>query len=38
MKISQEVRDAARKGMDQMSDAFRSHGGEIYLPPPSAGG
>ena len=43
MKISQEVRDAARKGMDEMSDSFRANGGKIYLAPeprgavPSAG-
>ena len=33
MKISQEVRDAARKGMDDMSDAFRANGGQIYVAP-----
>ena len=33
MKISQEVRDAARKGMDEMSDAFRANGGQIYVAP-----
>ncbi len=37
MKISQEVRDAARKGMDEMSDAFRSNGGQIYLAPEPRG-
>lgn len=33
MKISQEVRDyAAQKeaGMEQMSEAFRAHGSELY--------
>jgi len=33
MKISQEVRAAAEKGMAEMSDAFRANGGEIYLAP-----
>jgi phosphomethylpyrimidine synthase len=33
MKISQEVRDAARQGMDEMSDAFRANGGQIYVAP-----
>ena len=37
MKISQEVRDAARKGMDEMSDSFRANGGEIYLAPEPRG-
>jgi phosphomethylpyrimidine synthase len=37
MKISQEVRDAARKGMDEMSDAFRSNGGQIYVAPETRG-
>ncbi len=31
MKITQEVRDYARKGMAEMSETFRSGGGEIYL-------
>jgi len=33
MKISQEVREAAKAGMAQMSETFRSNGGQIYLPP-----
>ena len=33
MKISQEVREAAQQGMEQMSERFRGNGGEIYLPP-----
>ena len=33
MKITQEVREAAQKGMEEMSDAFRANGGEIYLAP-----
>jgi phosphomethylpyrimidine synthase len=37
MKISQEVREAAQKGMDQMSANFRDNGGAIYLPPVAAG-
>ncbi len=38
MKISQEVREAAKAGMQQMSESFRSNGGEIYLPPvPTSG-
>jgi len=32
MKLTQEVRDLAQKGMDEMSDKFREAGGEIYLP------
>ncbi len=30
MKISQELRDVARNGMDEMSEKFRDEGGEIY--------
>jgi phosphomethylpyrimidine synthase len=30
MKISQEVRDYAQKGMDERSEAFRKEGSEIY--------
>jgi len=30
MQISQEVREYARKGMDERSDAFRKEGSEIY--------
>jgi len=30
MKISQEVRDYAQKGMDERSEAFLKEGGEIY--------
>ncbi len=33
MKISQEVRDAANKGMEEMSEAFRNQGGAIYAAP-----
>ncbi|MBL6077739.1 phosphomethylpyrimidine synthase ThiC [Belnapia sp. T18] len=33
MKISQEVREAAQQGMEEMSERFRGNGGEIYLPP-----
>ena len=33
MKISQEVREAAKAGMEEMSDKFRGNGGQIYLPP-----
>jgi phosphomethylpyrimidine synthase len=32
MKITQEVRDYARKGMDQMSEKFKEKGSEIYQP------
>ena len=32
MKISQDVRAYAEQGMEDMSNAFRSHGSEIYLP------
>jgi len=31
MKITQEVRDYAQKGMAEMSETFRAGGGEIYL-------
>ena len=37
MKISQEVREAAKAGMAQMSEKFRGNGGQIYLPPVPAG-
>ncbi|MBI1182106.1 MAG: phosphomethylpyrimidine synthase, partial [Alphaproteobacteria bacterium] len=30
MKITQEVRDYAEKGMQDMADAFRNSGGDIY--------
>ncbi len=33
MKISQEVREAAKAGMEEMSDKFRGNGGQIHLPP-----
>jgi phosphomethylpyrimidine synthase len=43
MKISQEVRDyadnqdlsveeAKQKGMDEMSEVFKEHGSEVYIP------
>jgi phosphomethylpyrimidine synthase len=32
MKITKEIRDAAEAGMAEMSESFRQHGGEIYLP------
>ncbi|MGF7173329.1 phosphomethylpyrimidine synthase ThiC [Azospirillum doebereinerae] len=32
MKITQEIRDAAASGMAEMSERFRSSGGEIYQP------
>ena len=32
MKITQEIRDIAQEGMDQMSETFRKKGSEIYLP------
>jgi phosphomethylpyrimidine synthase len=32
MKITQEVREYAEKGMADMSDNFRASGGEVYIP------
>ena len=32
MKITQEIRDIAQEGMDEMSETFRKKGAEIYLP------
>jgi len=32
MKITQEIRDIAQVGMDEMSESFRKKGSEIYLP------
>ncbi|HEX6980105.1 MAG TPA: phosphomethylpyrimidine synthase ThiC [Alphaproteobacteria bacterium] len=32
MKITQEIREQAQKGMAEMSDKFRKSGGEIYQP------
>jgi phosphomethylpyrimidine synthase len=32
MKITQEIRDIATRGMNEMSDSFRKQGSEIYLP------
>jgi phosphomethylpyrimidine synthase len=34
MKISQEVREFAEKGMAEMSDSFKKSGGEIYRAEP----
>jgi phosphomethylpyrimidine synthase len=31
MKITQDIRDMAAKGMDEMSEKFRDSGGEIYV-------
>jgi phosphomethylpyrimidine synthase len=36
MKISQEVRAAAQKGMEEMATRFRNDGGEIYAAPQPA--
>jgi phosphomethylpyrimidine synthase len=33
MRITQDIRDAARAGMDRMAEAFREGGGEIYRRP-----
>jgi hypothetical protein len=30
MKLTQELRDYAQGGMDEMSEKFRHEGGEIY--------
>jgi phosphomethylpyrimidine synthase len=30
MKITQEVRDYAAKGMDDMAEVFRNSGGDVY--------
>jgi phosphomethylpyrimidine synthase len=32
MKITQEIRDIAQAGMNEMSESFLEHGAEIYLP------
>jgi phosphomethylpyrimidine synthase len=32
MKITQEIRDIAQAGMNEMSESFLKHGAEIYLP------
>jgi phosphomethylpyrimidine synthase len=32
MRISQDIRDAARAGMEEKSEEFKKAGGEIYLP------
>jgi phosphomethylpyrimidine synthase len=32
MKITQEVRDYAQKGMAEMSEAFIAGGAEVYIP------
>jgi phosphomethylpyrimidine synthase len=32
MRISQDIRDAAKAGMDSKAREFREAGGEIYLP------
>jgi len=38
MKISQDIRAAAQKGMEEMSERFRNDGGKIYAPPQPAAG
>ena len=32
MKITQDIRDAARAGMQDKASEFRASGGEIYVP------
>ena len=32
MRISQDIRDAARAGMEEKAEEFKKAGGEIYLP------
>src|SRR5579859_5751710 len=32
MKITQEIREVAQRGMNEMSESFLKHGAEIYLP------
>ena len=34
MKITQEIRETAAKGMEDMAARFRDSGGEIYVPKP----
>jgi phosphomethylpyrimidine synthase len=36
MKITQDVRDYAKKGMDEMSAKFRAAGHELYVVPDKA--
>jgi phosphomethylpyrimidine synthase len=36
MKITQEIRETAAKGMEDMAARFRDSGGEIYVPRPDA--
>ena len=36
MKITQDIRDMAEKGMHEMSERFRDGGGEIYVEKPAA--
>nr|WP_264185517.1 phosphomethylpyrimidine synthase ThiC [Roseicella aerolata] len=36
MKISQDIRAAAEKGMEEMAERFRNDGGRIYAPPQPA--
>src|SRR4029079_11487014 len=36
MKITQDIRDMAEKGMHETSDKFREAGGEIYVEKPAA--
>ncbi len=36
MKISQDIRAAAEKGMEEMAERFRNDGGQIYAPPQPA--
>ena len=36
MRITQDIRDYARKGMDEMSQRFRAGGGSLYVADKSA--
>jgi phosphomethylpyrimidine synthase len=36
MRITQDIRDYARKGMDEMSAKFKAGGNELYVVPDKA--
>jgi phosphomethylpyrimidine synthase len=36
MRITQDIRDYAKKGMDEMSKKFREGGNELYVAPDKA--
>jgi phosphomethylpyrimidine synthase len=36
MRITQDIREYAKKGMDEMSEKFRAGGSQLYVPDKAA--